>query len=259
MKLHIRTFGSGRPLVILHGLFGSSDNWLTAGKKLAGNGLRVILPDLRNHGRSPHSETHTYEAMAGDVLELIGSEDLSQPVLVGHSMGGKTAMLTALQHPALVGAVVVIDMAPGEYPGEHHEAAAALAELDVRNITGRGQADDLLASRITDPGTRQFLLKNLYRTEGGRFDWRFNLQTLKNEIGNMRQAVSSNKPFDKPALFIRGEHSDYIGPGREEEIRRLFPRARIVTAPGAGHWVHADAPEWVVENVTSILKTIPLQ
>jgi pimeloyl-ACP methyl ester carboxylesterase len=252
MQLHFRSLGTGRPVIILHGLFGSSGNWQTFGKSLAAAGYRVVLPDLRNHGRSPHSEMHTYEAMAGDVRELIGSENLSRDVLACHSMGGKTAMQVALEDPQSIAGLLSIDMAPGAYAHEHHEVADTLAELDVRNIRGRMEADDLLAGRIPDDGTRQFLLKNLYRTQDGLFDWRFNLEALQAEIGNMRHAVTEGR-YEGPALFVRGEKSDYIGPDREKEINRLFPKATIETAPGAGHWVHVDAPEWLRERMIRFL------
>jgi len=257
VKLHVRSVGEGPPVVILHGLFGSSDNWQTFALQLAERGYRAVLPDLRNHGRSPHSDEHTYVAMAADLGELIRAESLSSPVLVGHSMGGKAAMLAALKDPDAVGGLVVVDMAPGPYAQDQHAVADALAGMDLAAIHNRRDADAALAERIRDPATRGFLLKNLNRKDDNTFGWRFNLEVLRRTAGAMSEGIDASVPYPKPALFIRAERSDYITEKDRPLIKKLFPAATVATAPGAGHWVHVDAPDWLLGKVVSYLAGMP--
>lgn len=240
MELFSREFGQGSPVVILHGLFGFSDNWQTIAKALADHHL-VITPDLRNHGRSPHVPTHTYPEMADDLQVFLEQHWVFKTAFVGHSMGGKVAMQFALHHPDMVERLVVVDIAPGPADDNHGHIFRALLDLDLKQITTRQEAEVWLEPRIPDFGTRQFLLKNITRNADGTFAWKMNLPVLWSAYPDILAGVQG-VPFDKPALFIRGSRSNYVQDEDLPLIRHLFPQAQVVTIEGAGHWVHADKP-----------------
>lgn len=241
MELFYREFGQGSPVVILHGLFGFSDNWQTIAKALADNHL-VVTPDLRNHGRSPHVPGHSYPEMAEDLKAFMEARWMFSAALVGHSMGGKVAMQLALSHPDLVERLVVVDIAPGRAEDNHSYIFDALLGMDLSKMKTRQEAETYLAERIPDTGTRQFLLKNITREDGGVFAWKMNLPVLHKHFDDILAAVGGNDPFDKPVLFVRGSRSGYIKDSDFPLIKSLFPQAEIVTVEGAGHWVHADKP-----------------
>lgn len=241
MELFYREFGQGNPVVILHGLFGFSDNWQTIAKGLADQHL-VVTPDLRNHGRSPHVPGHSYPEMAGDLKTFMEARWIFSAALVGHSMGGKVAMQLALSHPDLVERLVVVDIAPGAAEDNHSYIFDALLGMDLSKMKTRQEAEAYLAERITDTGTRQFLLKNITREDDGSFTWKMNLPALWQHFDDILAPVESNEPFDKPVLFVRGGNSGYIKDSDFPLIQSLFPQAEIVTVEGAGHWVHADKP-----------------
>jgi len=240
MELFAREFGQGNPVIILHGLFGFSDNWQSIAKGLAEEHL-VITPDLRNHGRSPHAPTHTYEDMAHDLHDFMQSRWMFSADIVGHSMGGKVAMQLALHYPDMVNRLVVVDMEPGQADDNHTPMFQALMALDLPNIKTRAEIEDFLAPRIPDYGTRQFLLKNITRTEDGSFEWKMNLPVLWASFQDILAPVTGD-PFTKPTLFIRGSKSDYIKDEDIPGIRQLFPQYELITIQNAGHWVHADQP-----------------
>ena len=250
------------PLVILHGLFGTLDNWQTLARRWAEEaGLRVISADLRNHGRSFHAAAHSYALLADDVLALL--DHLALPparlTVLGHSMGGKAAMQLALAYPQRLAQLVVVDIAPRRSDLAHQDAiVAGLQALDPTTIQGRPQADAALARHISQPGVRQFLLKNLYRRADNSFAWRFNLPVLAAELAEIGAEISAPQPFLKPTLFIRGGLSDYITPDDKlHGIPALFPNSQVVTVPDAGHWVHAEQPDEVfglVKNFVSMGK-----
>lgn len=242
MELYSREFGQGDPVIILHGLFGFSDNWQTVAKGLATDGRLVVTPDLRNHGRSPHTDTHSYPEMAEDLNAFMEAHWMFSAAVVGHSMGGKAAMQLALNHPDRVTKLVVVDIAPGKAEDNNALVIEALRELDLSKITTRQEADSWLAARITDFGTRQFLLKNISRKPDGAFAWKMNLPVLLREYDKILAPVSGPEPFDKPTLFVRGGLSNYVSDEDFEAAKKLFPRAELVTIEGAGHWVHADKP-----------------
>lgn len=252
MKLHYRALGEGPPLLILHGLFGYSDNWQTLGKKLSEH-HRVFLIDLRNHGRSPHSDAFDYPLMAADLLEFLTDHHIQNPALMGHSMGGKAAMTFALQHPGQLSKLVVVDIAPKQYPVRHDGILDALLAVELSEVNSRGEADAQLARSISQPTVRQFLLKNLYRREDNTFGWRPNLAAIDRNLEQVGEAITAGTPFSKPALFIDGGRSNYIRPEDHDQIRQLFPKAVIKTVEEAGHWVHAEAPEKVYELVRDFL------
>lgn len=240
MELYYREFGQGHPLLILHGLFGFSDNWQTIAKSLSEHHL-VVTPDLRNHGRSHWADSHTYADMADDIQAFLESHWMFTASVVGHSMGGKVAMQLALNHPDRVDKLVVVDIAPGQATDNHSDIFQALTDLDLSKLSTRQEADEFLAARIADFGTRQFLLKNITRNPDGGFAWKMNLPALRRAYADILAPVSG-EPFDKPALFVRGSRSNYIKDADFALIRTLFPRAELVTIEGAGHWVHADKP-----------------
>ncbi|MBK6479952.1 MAG: alpha/beta fold hydrolase [Saprospiraceae bacterium] len=253
MNLYSKIYGEGRAtLVILHGLFGSSDNWQTFAKSIADR-YQVITIDLRNHGLSPHDPEFDFECMAGDLQETFDTLNLSKINLMGHSLGGKVAGYFALNHPSYLRSLIVIDIAPKSYPPHHELYFNAMLGLNLEEVTTRTQADHWLSKQITDAGIRQFLLKNLMRDDAGTFKWRFNLQALYRHYDNINIPLSSDHPFSKPALFIKGENSNYILPDDAVLIKELFTHAEVKQIDGAGHWVHADQPVRLKEMVLEFL------
>jgi esterase len=254
MKLNYKQVSSeGQPIVVLHGVFGSLDNWATVSKAIADAGYAVYLLDQRNHGRSPHSDEFTQKAMAADLAEFLQDHSLQNPVLVGHSMGGKTVMRYAMEYPDTYDKLVVVDIAPKYYPPHHESLLEGLNALPLTEIESRQQADDLFSAHEPNVGVRQFLLKNLYRTDEGTFAWRFNLPVLTAQIENVGEAIPKLRTVSEPALFMRGALSSYIKDTDQEAIEDLFQNAEIVTIPKAGHWVHAEQPKGFVEALTGFL------
>lgn len=229
-------------MVILHGLFGSLANWRTVGRSLARR-HRVYLVDQRNHGRSPHAPSHTYDDLVVDMVEFLDRREVPKAALVGHSMGGKTAMKLALAHPDRVESLVVVDIGPRRHSAEGlRPVLDALIAVEPSQWTTRDEVAARLAERIPSPRLREFLLMNLARDESGAFRWRLNLGTLDRCFEALGEPITSETVFGGPALFLRGALSDHLSDADWSDARRLFPRARLVTIPGAGHWVHADAP-----------------
>ncbi|MDZ7786831.1 MAG: alpha/beta fold hydrolase [Halofilum sp. (in: g-proteobacteria)] len=245
MELHTRVAGNGPPLVLLHGLFGSNENLGGVARALADR-FTIYGMDLRNHGRSPHADSMDYADMAADVRDTLDAHGLDAATVLGHSLGGKTAMELALSAPERVSGLVVVDIAPIAYDRRHDQELEALHELDLSAIRSRGDADAALADRIPNPAIRQFLLKNLSRTDNG-FTWRIPLETIYAGYAEIAAAPPSQGPYNGPALFIRGGNSDYLPEEAEPAIRERFPDARIETIPDAAHWVHVDAPEAFLE------------
>jgi esterase len=249
---------SAKSLVILHGLFGTLDNWQTLARRWAEEaGLRVVSIDLRNHGRSFHSPEHSYGLMAEDVLALFDhlALDPARLTLMGHSMGGKVAMCLALGYPARLAQLIVLDIAPRFSNMEHQDdIIAGLQAVDLSTIQSRQQAEAALARTIPQVGVRQFLLKNLYRREDNSFAWRINLPALVENLAAVGAEVTSAQPFLKPTLFLRGGKSDYILPeDKLTGIPALFPNSQVATVPDAGHWLHAEKPEEVYGLVTNFV------
>ena len=243
MKLFHRQFGSGKPIIILHGLFGMSDNWVSIGKQLSEH-FAVYIPDMRNHGQSPHDAVFSFSAMADDVLELINDNHLGKVMLIGHSMGGKVAMQLALNHGDKIDRLMVIDISPEKYPLRHSQqhVVEAMQRVTFTGITSRKGIEDQLVYSIPDFRTRQLVMKNLFRTGDNSFAWRLNLDAIHHNMDKLFDSVESDSTFGKPVLFIRGGQSDYINNNAWEKILKLFPAAMLETIPQAGHWIHADAP-----------------
>lgn len=247
MKLFHRILGEGQPLLILHGLFGHSDNWQTHAKKLA-EYYQVILIDQRNHGHSEWSDAFSYDLLAEDLHELVEELGLHKIILLGHSMGGKTVMRYAQQHPETIDKLIVVDMGVKAYPPHHTDILAGLNKVDLNVVKTRGEVEQILLPYIPVDGTRQFLLKNLYWKEKGQLAWRMNIPVLEREMPAILAAIPSDR-VNAPTLFIRGEQSNYILDEDIEELEDQFPDSTVVTVANAGHWVHAEAPEAFVNTV----------
>ena len=250
MNLNYKSFGQGFPVIILHGLFGMLDNWQRIAKQLATN-YTVYIIDQRNHGRSPHLSEMNYEVMAADLQGFMEANWMYEAHIIGHSMGGKTAMQFALSYPDLVEKLVVIDIAPKLYPPGHQAIFDALLSLELSKVESRKAAAAHLQTTIKDSSTQQFLLKNLLRTKEGNFEWKMNLPTIYKHYDRIRANVHGEEAvFDHPTLFIKGGQSDYIQAEDTSTIKTYFPEATIATIPEAGHWVHAAAPVEMLELLT---------
>ncbi|MEM9337153.1 MAG: alpha/beta fold hydrolase [Bacteroidota bacterium] len=252
MKLHFRTMGEGMPFFIMHGVFGSSDNWQTLGKVFAKK-FKVYLIDLRNHGNSPHSSVFDYDVMAADIVELIQDEGLGQVNVLGHSMGGKVAMNLATLHPDKVNKLIVVDIAPKQYPPHHQQIFNGFHSVDLPNLTSRKEADEQLKKVISNVGVRQFILKNLTRDTEGTFSWKLNVDAIERGAEKVGQGLESEVGFSGDTLFIGGGKSDYILKEDHAMIKGLFPKSDIKYIDGAGHWVHAEKPEALSEMVLDFL------
>jgi pimeloyl-ACP methyl ester carboxylesterase len=241
MTLNFHEYGSGHPLLILHGLFGSLDNWHTLSKAF-GASYRVFAIDQRNHGRSRHSDLFSYEAMSEDLKEFLNDHHLTAAHVLGHSMGGKTAMQFAFSYPERVDKLIVVDIAARAYSPLHDEIFNALLSLDLSRYSSRQEVDVALTTKIPDFTVRQFVMKNLNRDESGAFGWKMNLAAIHRNYGEIANAIESNHPFAKPTLFLQSTRSGYIVDSDVPHIRRLFPQSQVVRIE-AGHWIHAEAPQ----------------
>jgi esterase len=242
MSLFYRKIGNGPPLVVLHGLFGSGDNWQTHAKVWAEK-FTVYLIDQRNHGHAPHSEVMNYTAMCEDLVSFFAEEGLRDVALLGHSMGGKTAMHFALDHSFLLEKLIVVDMGIKAYPSHHDRIFEGLFFVDVDHVKARGEAEDRLRPFVDDPATLAFLMKNMYWKENQQLAWRFNLPVLFRSMPEILAALPLGKKVDIPTLFIRGERSNYILDEDREGIENVFSDASFQTVAEAGHWPHAENPK----------------
>ena len=264
MSLFYREIGQGeQTVVILHGLYGSSDNWMTIAKKLSRN-FRIILPDQRNHGHSFHHNIHSYEAMASDLLELLNQLKVSKICLAGHSMGGKSAMRFAINYPEMIDCLAVIDIAPKKYNFDeitpdivlnHCYIINSLISTNIQTLNSRNEIDLLLEKKIPNKALRSFLMKNIFRNSKNKFQWRLNLESLKNNLDEISDGFSNAESFisleKKPnVLFIKGETSSYIADNDIPVINHFFPNAKLITIPDTGHWLHAEKPDYLVKILT---------
>jgi pimeloyl-ACP methyl ester carboxylesterase len=253
MNLNFKSLGSGFPLIILHGLLGSLDNWQSIAKHFSAR-YQVFIIDQRNHGRSPHTKEFSYELLVSDLLEFMQQQGIAQAHFIGHSMGGKTAMHLALEHPEKVAKLIVVDVAPVEYEDRHSQVFKALFAVDLKAIETRQQAEAILRTHLgDDEPTVQFLMKGLYRDDDNKFQWRFNVDSLYDAYDEISSGITSDKPFEGETLFIKGEKSQYINASNFSEIIDLFPNNQLVEIPGSGHWVHADNPTAFIAAVDKVL------
>lgn len=254
VELFYREYGDGPALIILHGLLGAGGNWHSLSRNVFSNDYRVFTPDLRNHGRSPHAEPFDLPAMVADLVHFYEMRGLYDAYVMGHSLGGKVAMQLALEDAGLVSKLIVVDIAPKVYPPSNQYIIDALRSVDLNGMSSRAEVDEALSEEIRSRPVRQFVLKNLgYDNESGQYSWQLGIEEINAGYANVNAAIESDRAYEGPALFIRGERSDYIQDEDLEEIQRLFPHARVETVAGAGHWVHADAPDELAHIVTEFL------
>lgn len=251
--LHSKIIGQGSPFLILHGYFGMGDNWKSLANRF-GEQFEVHLIDQRNHGRSFHADEFDYEVMVEDLYNYIEYHNLEKVVLLGHSMGGKTAMLFAVEYPKLVDKLIVADISPRFYQPHHNEILRALNSVDFSIQNSRKLVDEKLAELIPEIGVRSFLLKNVYWKEKGQLDFRFNLQSLTENNSEVGKALPSFTNFEGKTLFLSGENSGYITQNEIPLIKAHFPNSEIKTVSGAGHWLHADNPKDFYSRVIAFVK-----
>ena len=243
MQLHSNIIGEGKPFVILHGFLGMSDNWKTLGKQFAEADFQVHLVDQRNHGRSFHSSDFNYDLLSQDLKAYCDTHDLKDIILLGHSMGGKTAMLFSTQFPEYVNKLIIADISPRFYPIHHDAILEGLANLNFNALKSRGEAEEQLSNYVSDYGTRLFLLKNLYWVEKGVLGLRMNLEALTDNVSEVGEALPIHSKFEGNTLFLKGDKSEYIAAQDESVIKSHFTNAKIETIENAGHWLHAENPK----------------
>ncbi len=247
MELFYRRYGKegNQPIVILHGLFGISDNWVSYARRIAMEGFEVFVLDQRNHGQSPQSDNFNYLGLTDDLFDFIDEYEIDNPIIIGHSMGGKVAMRFALENPHLVKKLVVVDITLKAYgPRKNHlKIINAMKSVDFTTVTNRSDVENQLAVHIPEKRIKQFILKNLHRTNNNNFEWRIYINGLEDNLEQMFDAIDTITKFEKPTLFIRGGASDYILHEDYPQIRYNFPNAEIITIEGASHWVHVEAME----------------
>lgn len=248
MILHANILGDGKPLLILHGFLGMSDNWKTLGKKFAKQGFQVHLIDQRNHGRSFHSDDFNYDLLAEDVKRYCEHHALERVSLIGHSMGGKTAMVFATRFSEMLDKLIIVDISPKFYPTHHEQILAGLAAIKKETLTSRSDAEDIMIKYVPDFGTRQFLLKNLYWKDDKTLGLRINLDVLIENVEEIGESLSSQASYHKKTLFLKGDKSEYILTVDERLIKQHFPNAVIQQVSNAGHWLHAENPKEFFEK-----------
>lgn len=261
MKLFFRKYGQGPPLIIIHGLYGSSDNWVSIGRKLASN-FEVFLIDQRNHGRSPHTTDHNYHVLKEDLREFMDQQAIDKAVILGHSMGGKTAMFFAADYPERISHLIVADISPRSYQTTnshqllaHSTIIRAMYNIDFYGITSREEINTILAKTIPENRIRQFLLKNIQRSKDNQFSWSLNIKTIRNELANIMLGLDENQKEISgfPVLFLKGANSDYILQEDIKVIHEIFPYADIETIPNAGHWLHAEQPDLFLKKIQDFI------
>jgi esterase len=264
MKLFYRKSGSGPPLVILHGLFGSSDNWVTIAKNLSDT-FTVYIPDLRNHGQSPHDNQHDYNSMRDDLFELVKDLKLKNIFLAGHSMGGKTAISFSQKWPEMINGLLIADISPfineninPDIFNQHLTILKTIESIDLSKVSTRKEVELILEKKISSERDRGFILKNLQRSSNNSFAWKINSKGLLDNIDMIMEGIerptSATEPISGfPVIFLRGGDSEYLPTSHFSDIQKLFPAVEFITIKGAGHWIHADKPEEVTENIKRLL------
>jgi pimeloyl-ACP methyl ester carboxylesterase len=265
MKLFYRKYGNGPPLIILHGLYGSSDNWVTIAKNLS-DSFTIYLPDQRNHGQSPHSEIHDYDSMREDLFELVNDLKLKKFFLAGHSMGGKTAISFALKWPERLNGLLIADVSPftneskGHSAYSHHSGILnAILSFDLQKVTTRNEVERLLNEKIPSEKERGLILKNLQRSTENSFTWKLNATSLLANLDKIMEGIDPQTYYSQqisgfPVIFLKGGDSDYIPLHDFKDIRHVFPAADIIEIPGAGHWIQVDKPDEVLKYIRRLLQ-----
>jgi pimeloyl-ACP methyl ester carboxylesterase len=247
MQLYYRKFGEtgDQPIIILHGIFGTSDNWFSYARRLSQEGFEVFTLDQRNHGQSPHSDIFNYLAMTDDLFDFIDEHDIEDPIILGHSMGGKVAMRFALENPQLVSKLIVVDISLKAYGPrkQHRSIIQAMKSVDLSALKNRSDVEEQISQLVPEIRIRQFIMKNLHRKEKDEFEWRINIPGIEKNLDQLFDGIDTITKFDKPTLFVKGGASDYILLDDYDQIRYNFPNAEIITIADASHWVHVESPE----------------
>lgn len=254
VHLNYKKYGEGDPLIVLHGLFGSLDNWATLARQWSDT-FTVYAVDLRNHGKSPHTSSHTINNMATDIQDFISEHNIKNPVLLGHSMGGKAAMETVLTHPDQIRGLIIADMGAQSYPRGHDEIFSAIRSLNLEEAESRKYIEEKLSDTIDDKGIVYFISKNISRTKEG-YHWKMNIDTLERDYEEVLKAIRPGRIFDKPTLLLKGEKSNYVNEENINLLRQLFPRIKIEAIKDSGHWVHAENPDLFEQRVRSFMKSL---
>lgn len=252
-KLHSLIIGEGEPLFILHGFLGMGDNWKSLANRFASH-RQVHLIDQRNHGRSFHSDDFSYEYMVEDLIAYLNEQELDSTSILGHSMGGKTAMLMAVEHPDRVAQLIVADIGPKFYPPHHQTILDALNAVDFSQVNSRSDIEKVLEGYIPEFGIRQFLLKNVYRNQNKEYAYRFNLPVLEEQYDEVGVALPPRTVFEGETLFLKGANSGYITADDEGLIQAYFPQSLIIEIDNAGHWLHAENPNDFYKAVADFLR-----
>jgi esterase len=253
MELFYRHYGEGRPVVILHGLFGMSDNWVTFGRRLSEKNFSVFIPDLRNHGHSPHSEDFNYTLLSDDLHDFLQQNNIINPILIGHSLGGKVVMNFTLNFHAVEGKRIIIDMGIRKYGMHNEEVLQAMMNVDISTKKTWQEIEEALAKKIQSKKVIQLMLKNVQKNNDSTFKWKLGLEAISNNFHEIFKAVESSEKPNIPTLFIAAENSDYISESDMTEIRKIFPSSEYTSIPGSSHWVHADKPDELLEAVTRFI------
>ncbi len=252
-KLNFKTFGSGDPIIVLHGLFGMLDNWQTIAKKLAEDYM-VYLIDLRDHGKSEHTDDFNYRLLAQDIAEFLEAEWIHEAYVIGHSMGGKTALQLVKDHPDVVEKLIVVDIGIKSYKGGHEVILEALSTVPIDTVVSRKEVEEHLSQYISEPGIRLFLMKNLSRNKEGGYRWKMNLNLLVKHYQEILAGITFDEVVETPTLFIRGGKSGYIVDEDIVELSSHFTDMQLVTVADAGHWVHAEQPNELLLAIRSFLE-----
>ncbi|CAN5300146.1 alpha/beta fold hydrolase [soil metagenome] len=253
MALNFKVSGSGSPLIILHGLLGSLDNWQSHARSLS-DMAKVYIVDQRNHGRSPHYPEHTYALMAEDLKEFMDEQGLAKASLLGHSMGGKTVLEFANRYPKMVDKMIIADMSARQYDWNYDDIFEALKYVKLDEVDNRGDAERMLGEKIQEPSMLQFLLKSLDRNPNGSYEWKMNVEVLQKEFAEVLRGIELKGEYPFPTLIIYGGKSKYVQPADLEEFKKHFPKIETVNLANAGHWLHAEAPKEFLEAVRAFLK-----
>ena len=256
MLLKSKIYGEGsHVLVVLHGFLGMSDNWKSYSNKMTTNGFNVHLIDQRNHGDSFHNENFSYEILASDLKHYVDHHKLSKFSLIGHSMGGKAAMMFSSLFQENITKLIIVDILPVYYKNDYINILKALKSLDFSKINSRLEADDALSKSITDKAFRSFLLKNLFRKNNLELAFKINLDIIFNNLSEIEKALPSDLFYCGETLFVKGDKSNYINDKNISKIHKHFPNSKLVNISNAGHWVHAENLKDFVEETLNFLKS----
>ena len=253
-KLNFKIIGQGKPIIILHGLFGMLDNWLNMAKRLEDAGHMVVLVDQRDHGRSEHTNDFSYPLLADDLLHFMEENWIHEAVLIGHSMGGKTGLQFISEHEHMISKFIAIDIGPKKYIGGHQDVFDALFSVDITHLQSRHEAESVMMTKLHDYGTVQFLMKNLTRKKEGGFEWKMNLPLLFAKYENILEGIVFSQPCLTETCFIRGEKSNYILDDDMGDILNVIPNSQFITIPDAGHWIHVDNPNELFNQINDFIR-----